>query len=222
MTTGFRNASGTDFDDVFDPYVQGTKPGATGYRTSDGVDLNQRFAPLSFGTAAAVQGYRLASGADVNTLWAGKGTAQYSLPINGQTFTGYSSGAVSSAMAASATFTAKADGTYSVICVGNNIVTSPANGTWLPSGDVVTNYQAQFGVTQVNQGTNGPATITNGAAAYAALTSNRAVAASCTTGQHGGLELGGTYTVVIQIKNISTGAVSTTTITFAVQSAGAA
>ncbi len=86
MTTGYRNSSGVDFDDVFDPYVQGTKPGATGYRTSDGVDLNQRYAPLSFGTAAAVQGYRLSGGADVNTLWAAKGTAQYSLPFNGQTY----------------------------------------------------------------------------------------------------------------------------------------
>lgn len=86
MSTGFRNASGTDFDDVFDPYVQGTKPAATGYRTSDGVDLNQRYAPLAFGSAAAAQGYRISSGSDVNTLWAAKGTANYSLPINGQTY----------------------------------------------------------------------------------------------------------------------------------------
>lgn len=82
MTSGYRNSSGVDFDDVFDPYVQGTKPGATGYRTSDGVDLNQRYAPLSFGTAAAATGMRLSNGADVNTLWAAKGTASYYTPIN--------------------------------------------------------------------------------------------------------------------------------------------
>lgn len=88
MTTGFRNASGVDFDSIFDPYISGTKPAATGYRTSDGVDLNQRYAPLSFGSQAAVTGYRLSNGADVNTLWAKKGTAVYDTPIaiNGKTY----------------------------------------------------------------------------------------------------------------------------------------
>jgi len=86
MASGFRNSSGTDFDDVFDPYVQGTAPAATGFRTSDGMDLAGRYAPLSFGSAAAVQGFRIAGGADVNTLWAAKGTAQYTLPFNGKTY----------------------------------------------------------------------------------------------------------------------------------------
>ena len=44
MPSGFRNSAGTDFDDVFDLFVQGDKGSATGYRSGDGNDLNQRYA----------------------------------------------------------------------------------------------------------------------------------------------------------------------------------
>jgi hypothetical protein len=78
MATIFRHyVDGTDFDDMFDPYVQGTKPANTGFRTTDGVDLADRYAPIEFGTKRADVGYRTAAGVDVSNLWAAKGTASY-------------------------------------------------------------------------------------------------------------------------------------------------
>ena len=74
MASGFRVGS-TDLDDVFDPYVQGTKPAVTGFRVA-AQDLRDRYAPIAFGTAAAATGFRV-SGADLNTLFAKKGTASY-------------------------------------------------------------------------------------------------------------------------------------------------
>ena len=87
MTTGFRNSSGVDFDSLFDPYVQGASPSATGYRLSSGVDLAGRYAPISFGTKGPDVGFRTSAGLDVSNLWAAYGTASYSLPINGHTYT---------------------------------------------------------------------------------------------------------------------------------------
>lgn len=129
MSTGFRNASGTDFDDVFDPYVQGTKPAATGYRTSDGVDLNQRFAPLAFGSAAAVQGYRISSGADVNTLWAAKGTASYLDPSPDYQWSTFRAFSGTSPQTVQSTLTWSPDGTWANTSPG----TTTKSGTWAPS-----------------------------------------------------------------------------------------
>lgn len=74
MPSGYRSG-GVDFDDLFDPYVEGQKSVATGRRVA-GVDLNQRYAPISYGTKRADVGYRV-GGIDVSNLWAAKGTAQY-------------------------------------------------------------------------------------------------------------------------------------------------
>ncbi|HEY4583070.1 MAG TPA: hypothetical protein VIG88_09425 [Lysobacter sp.] len=77
MPSGYRSGggSGVDFDELFDPYVQGTKPAPTGRRVL-GVDLCERYAPLVFGTRRADVGYRV-NGVDVSSLWAAKGTAVY-------------------------------------------------------------------------------------------------------------------------------------------------
>lgn len=78
MATIFRHyVDGTDFDDMFDPYVQGTKPANTGFRTADGVDLANRYAPIAYGSKRADVGYRTSAGVDVSNLWAAKGTAVY-------------------------------------------------------------------------------------------------------------------------------------------------
>jgi len=74
MPSGYRSG-GVDFDDLFDPYVQGTKPAATGRRVS-GVDLIHRYAPIAYGTKRADVGNRV-NGVDVSNLWAAKGTASY-------------------------------------------------------------------------------------------------------------------------------------------------
>lgn len=78
MAAGIRT-NGVDLDDVFDPYVQGTKPALTGYRSA-GQDLRDRYAPIVYGSAASATGYRIPGGADLSTLFAAKGTASYFPP----------------------------------------------------------------------------------------------------------------------------------------------
>lgn len=77
MATNFRNSAGTDFDDLFDPYVTGTVPPNTAFRTSNGVDLAGRYAPISFGSKGPDVGFRTSAGTDVSNLWAAYGTAHY-------------------------------------------------------------------------------------------------------------------------------------------------
>lgn len=74
MPSGFKSG-GTDFDDLFDPYVEGQKPALTGYVT-DGQDLRDRYAPIEYGSKRADVGFK-AGGQDVSNLWAAKGTAVY-------------------------------------------------------------------------------------------------------------------------------------------------
>jgi len=74
MATGIKVGT-TDLDDIFDPYVEGTKPAATNIKVGT-QDLRDRFAPLSFGTSAAATGIKVGT-ADLNTLFAAKGTAVY-------------------------------------------------------------------------------------------------------------------------------------------------
>lgn len=75
MAAGYRSSS-VDFDDMFDPYVQGSKPANTGIRVG-GVDIANRYAPVAFGARRANTGYRNAAGVDVAALFAAKGTATY-------------------------------------------------------------------------------------------------------------------------------------------------
>jgi hypothetical protein len=204
--------------DLFDPDVMGDGPTAPNLKVA-GVPL--RFAHIKYGSKRANVGYT-EKGVDVSNKWAAKGTARYALPIDGQTFTGFSSGNISSAMDASAKITIKANGTYSVVCVGNNVVTTPASGTWLPSGSVASGFQVQFVITQQSQSDSGPATITNGAPSYASCAADRIAQTDANVGQHSSFAKGGTYTVAIKLKNLASGTVTTTTITFTVQSVGTA
>lgn len=112
MATNFRNSAGTDFDDLFDPYVAGTVPSNTGFRTSDGVDLAGRYAPLSFGTKRADVNYRTSAGTDLSNLWAQKGSASYvSNPLPGALTCARSNPGVSTL--ASVNFQFNRDGTAS-------------------------------------------------------------------------------------------------------------
>lgn len=77
MPAGFRNGAGVDFDSLFDPYLQGTKPANTGYRDGTGSDLANRYAPIIFGTKGPDVGFRTSGGVDVSNLWAAIGTAVY-------------------------------------------------------------------------------------------------------------------------------------------------
>ena len=83
MPSGFKSG-GVDFDDLFDPYIEGTKPVFTGY-TSAGQDLRDRYAPISYGTKRADVGFA-SSGQDVSNLWAAKGTAVYLRYLRNESF----------------------------------------------------------------------------------------------------------------------------------------
>ena len=77
MAVGYRNAANVDFDDLFDPYVQGAKPADCGFRDSGASDLVNRYAPIAFGSKGPDVGFRTSAGVDVSNLWAAKGSASY-------------------------------------------------------------------------------------------------------------------------------------------------
>lgn len=218
------NVKWVGLDQIFDPYISGTKAPLTNYTVKIGgvdTDLRDIFAPLYLGTTAPITNYRVKD-ADLNTFFAKKGTARYALPIDGSTFNAQSFGTVSSAMDAHVLLSINASGSYSVTSVGNGVASPAASGTWLPSGQSASDYQVQFTVTQTGQQPSGPATITNGSASYSACTSNRTVNVDAQVGQLTGLDKGGQYTIAISLKRVSTGVVAVTTIYANVQSAGSA
>lgn len=77
---------GTLLSATFDPYQSGTtKAAATGI-FENGNDLANIYASIIYGTAASATGITK-NGADLNTIFAKIGTANYSLPLNGTTWT---------------------------------------------------------------------------------------------------------------------------------------
>ncbi|HEV2678912.1 MAG TPA: hypothetical protein VGV14_00275 [Rhodanobacter sp.] len=132
-------------EDVYDPDIVGDGPTASisgiGYRNAAGVLL--KFAALSYGTAAPNHGYRLSDGRDFSALWAKKGTAVYTLPINGKAYTENSQ----TRGQAYVQFNILADGTWNVTTWNSG--RSPTtrvddSGTWLPSGDSASNWSVQM------------------------------------------------------------------------------
>jgi hypothetical protein len=216
MTSGYRNSAGVDFDSLFDPYVQGTKPAATGYRTSDGVDLNQRFAPITFGTKGPDVSYRLSGGADASTLWAAIGTASYGLPIQGNVYSQNTRIAHSSSGFAALTFQAAASG-WSVSGSGSGTLT-PAAGTRdsgsLPAGAATVKYSAS-----VSTGAGG--TVSNGASTPTAVGSSPSIAITQSgTGTGAGNDV--RYLITVIFYNSGGSAISTTTFYFDVSYEGSA
>lgn len=166
MATGFRKGA-TDFDDIFDPYVEGTKPANTGYTVAGYGDLANRYAPLSYGTKAANVGYSQPGVGDLSNLWAAKGTASYNLAINGGAFS-----ATDVRAEAIIRFTMSSNGTYQITNQGNVVL---ASGYWLPSGDSVSNYTCLFTTSMTNRTDPGGAyteVVTN-ASTQQALTTSR-------------------------------------------------
>lgn len=159
MPSGYANAAGMDFDDVFDAFVQGDKAAATGYFTSDGNDLNQRYAPLIYGTKAADVGYSDNAGTDVSNRFAAKGTAQYTLGFHGKGYATTRTALTSESGTISATVsvTILADGTWGITAASG----APATGVWLPAGRSASEYTVQIGI-----GPSGRATVSNNAPSY--------------------------------------------------------
>lgn len=166
------NVKGVGLDQIFDPYISGTKAALTGYTVKiSGVDTDLRdiFAPLYLGTTAAPTNYKV-KGADLNTFFAAKGTASYTLPFNGVTYTSgvnITSGSASAQIG----FRILSGSTYQIY--GTNSLggsTSYISGP-IPAGAVT--VQCTFGTYAVGVGfTDAGGSTSNGAATPTAVSGN--------------------------------------------------
>jgi hypothetical protein len=206
VTSGIAS-KGVDLDNTFDAWLSGTsKARATGISVA-GSDLNNRFAPLIYGSSAAATGIQ-SQGADLNTLFAAKGTAKYSLPINGQTYGASENTGASGGASATLTVTLHADGTYDVVAFQSKHVptnTTRASGTWNTFGAPSSGFQVLYTLTTVSE--EGNAGSTNGASTYTTLNTDVAanVHATATSPSSGSNDI--TCTLRIQIRNASSGQV---------------
>lgn len=226
MATNYRDSSGTDFDDLFDPYVQGSVPANTAFRTSDGTDLAGRYAPLSYGSKRADVNYRTSDGTDVSNLWAAKGTAAY---VQAPPFGAYScdSGGTHNTYVS---FTLKlyTDGTWSIVLAatpggvgGNGGFTdgSPLSGKWLITGTPV-EYEIRV-TANVHLSGIGDEGYTAGTGGWVnAASADMTFIAHMGNYINGGAETGfasttGSYTV--EIRRVGTGLIYTSVATFTLE-----
>ena len=221
------NSHGVGLDAIFDPYVSGTKAAVTGYKVN-GVDLKDIFAPIYLGTSAPVTGYKV-NGADLNTIFAAHGSAHYNIPgLQGNT---YSVAAVASGVSGqpgasvNCSLAFNNTGLYSLTAnvvssggSGGTIVGFPTSGTWLPTGWVVSDCEIQFAYVETVLEA-GPAVKTNPAPSYVSLTTSRAflMSAACAATSPNGN--GSSLAMTLRIKQVSSGAVITTTFTVACDAA---
>jgi hypothetical protein len=85
MTSGYRNSSVVDTDDLFDPDVVGDGPVAGFMRRADGSAL--RYAAARYGTPGAALIFRDADGSDMGPKWARRGSAVYTIGgLHGRSF----------------------------------------------------------------------------------------------------------------------------------------
>lgn len=216
MASGYRY-QGVDFDDLFDPDITGDGPVAGTYRRADGQPL--RYAHVQYGSRRGDVGRRQ-GGSDLATLWAAKGTASYSLPINGQSYSAHNQAHSNSSGSASATvtFILDASGIYRVLSSvtggGQGSNTEVARGTWLPAGAGAGEYDVQF-----ETGSSGVASIGNGAPSYANCASTRSVSASVSVVAASADYQADGVSITIRLRRAN-GAVSTTRINASVVASG--
>lgn len=130
-----------NFGDLFDADQNGDGPVANFLRGPNGQPL--RYAHIQYGSKRADVGYRQ-NGQDVSNLWAAKGTAQYTLPFNGQGVSAHVAARTnqSGTISASAGIYLAPDGTYT----GSGSTTggsssSPLTGRWIPVGANPADYE---------------------------------------------------------------------------------
>ncbi|MBT2142669.1 MULTISPECIES: hypothetical protein [unclassified Rhodanobacter] len=218
-------------DQIFEPYVSGAKADLTGYTVKiAGVDTDLRdlFAPLYLGSQAALTNYKV-NNVDLKFIFAAKGSVHYNIPaLQGNTYSvaGTASG-VGGQPGASVNLTLafSSAGTYSltanVVASGGGsgtIVGFPASGTWLPSGWTASDSQIQFAYTETVI-ESGPASKTNPAATYQSLSASRSFLMSAACGATSANGNGSSLAMTLRIKQVSTGAVITTTFTVACDAA---
>lgn len=195
----------SNFDDLFDFYVQGGQAPACGFSTADGRDLSARYAPLAVGQKRADVGFSGLQGYDVSNLWAAKGTATYSLGFNGGNY------ARSALALTNQQGTVSANVGLSINSDGTWVITSSstreggrteASGTWLPAGGSVGDYEVQFGVA-TSQGGGG--SVSNSAPSYQNLGAPRGVGISASARAESTENISHTISVVCYLRRISTG-----------------
>lgn len=167
MASGVKS-KGVDLDELFDPDIVGDGPIAAGIK-SNGVAI--KYAALKYGTKRADVGIADA-GVDVSNKWAAKGTASYTLPINGNVYTASTNITAGNSGYARIGFRIVTGNTWQVY--GYDSIT--AITTVFASGAVpasATNVKYTFGAPTVptNQTSSGGAT-TNTASASTAISSN--------------------------------------------------
>lgn len=175
MVTGYRSG-GVDFDDLFDPYVQGDRSILSGRRVA-GVDLNQRYARIEWGSKRPDVGYRV-GGTDLSNLWAAKGTAVYSLGFNGKSYTATAQAPTTGVQPPTSTLRLDIlpSGNWQIVSVisnsiGDNGTTVIESGSWLPSGQSASEWTVRFNANS----SSGGGTITNGATTPQPCTSTRSI-----------------------------------------------
>lgn len=214
MAKGFRSVT-VDFDDLFDPDIMGNGPSVPNLRSGGAL----RYAAIAYGAKRPDVGYRQGN-VDVSNLWAAKGTATYTLPINGQAFSAHNQSRTNSSGSAVATvtFIIDSNGTYRILRNttggGNNDASDPISGTWLPAGASVGEYDVQFEAANL-----GAASISNGAPSYSSCTASRSVAASVSVPAASLENVSAEVTLIIRLRR-SNGAISTTHIVAKVGAAG--
>lgn len=207
MTSGYRNSAGVDTDNLFDPDIVGDGPSATGYKKSDGTLL--KYAAAKYGTVGPNTGYRLSNGADIATLWAAKGTAQYSLPINGQTFTSTGATVGTGACTATLDFEIATSG-WTLVSSGTNATTKTLASGAVPSGAI----SVQITDTWLDAtGDTDAGTTNNTCSTYTTIPSAGTIGCSVIE-SHSSTSGQTTHRIVITMKNLSGAVISTTTTTF--------
>jgi len=141
----FRNASGVNSDDLYDPDITGDGLAAPEFRRQDGSPL--RYALAKYGSPGSVLGARDASGQDYGPRWAAKGTASYNDAIV-IPFGNYRAESSDSHDAgATFTFTIAPGGTWSIAMTAlhtpSGTTGSPLSGNWhkSPSSGVGNDYE---------------------------------------------------------------------------------
>lgn len=197
-------SANVDFDALFDPDVIGDGPTAAGYKQG-GTPL--KYAALKYGTKGPNCGYAQA-GVDVSNLWAKKGTANYALPINGQSFVGTQQ-VVSGSGSASISFSI-AGGNGWVINGSTNTGPQQLAAGATPVGAVSVKFTLGAAVATAGGGAGG--STTNAATTPTPLTSNPSVAYSTAawTAQTQTHET--QYPLRIDFYNASGSAISTTNV----------
>ncbi|HEY4294502.1 hypothetical protein [Luteibacter sp.] len=130
--------AGVRFESLFAPDTVGDGP-APGGLLQGGVPI--RFANIKYGSKRADINFQN-GGLDVTNYWASNGSASYSLPIDGGSYSANNQ----QRGGAYIRLQMFANGTYQVLRM-QNAPTSwsvAASGTWLPAGDAAGNYAVVF------------------------------------------------------------------------------